>query len=84
MGSEVIEASSLLTITPRQLFRHIQYSIHSSRTPFIWGDPGIGKSAIIKQITELFGYHFEDVRLSQIDSIDLRGLPVKSYFDFKA
>jgi hypothetical protein len=81
MSEEVI-STGLLTVSPKELFRHIQYSIDTKRAPFIWGDPGVGKSAIIKYIALKFGYHFEDVRLSQIDSVDLRGLPTKSYEEF--
>lgn len=81
MSEEVI-SNSLQTITPNELYRHIQYAIDTKRAPFIWGDPGVGKSAIIQYVAKKFGYHFEDVRLSQIDSVDLRGLPTKSYDRF--
>lgn len=42
----------------------------------IWGAPGIGKSSIVKQISELQKIDFVDVRLSQLAPTDLRGLPV--------
>lgn len=49
---------------------------------FIWGKPGIGKSQIIQSVfrsdfdaTKENG-NFVDVRLSQYDSVDLRGVPV--------
>jgi len=80
--SEEVVANNLQTVNPSELYRHIQYAIDTKRAPFIWGDPGIGKSAIIQYVARKFGYHFEDVRLSQIDSVDLRGLPTKSYDRF--
>jgi hypothetical protein len=43
---------------------------------FLWGPPGIGKSAIIREICEENDLDFKDVRLSLLDPIDLRGLPM--------
>lgn len=44
--------------------------------PFVQGKPGIGKSAIIRQIADKLNYvHFLDIRLSQHDSTDLKGIP---------
>lgn len=42
----------------------------------IWGPPGVGKSSIVKQVTEARELFFVDVRLSQLAPTDLRGLPV--------
>lgn len=46
---------------------------------FLWGGPGIGKSAIIRQIVGELGMDpeesFIDLRLTQLDPVDLRGLP---------
>ncbi|KXA99906.1 hypothetical protein AKJ41_04685 [candidate division MSBL1 archaeon SCGC-AAA259O05] len=46
---------------------------------FLWGGPGIGKSAIIRQVVEELGMDpeesFIDLRLTQLDPVDLRGLP---------
>lgn len=47
-----------------------------SITPFIWGKPGIGKSDSIRQICKEMGIDFIDLRLSQLESADLRGIPV--------
>lgn len=45
-------------------------------TPFVWGKPGIGKSQAVKQIADSMGVDFIDLRLSQLESSDLRGIPV--------
>ncbi len=45
-------------------------------TPFIWGKPGIGKSQSVKQIADEYGIDFIDLRLSQLESADIRGIPV--------
>ena len=41
----------------------------------IWGPPGIGKSAIPKQVCEEKQVGFVDMRLAQRDPTDLRGIP---------
>ena len=42
----------------------------------IWGPPGIGKSSIVKEVTQEKEMDFIDLRLSQLSPTDLRGLPV--------
>lgn len=43
---------------------------------YIWGGPGIGKSAVVKQVAEEKGINCIDIRLSLLDPTDLRGIPV--------
>ena len=48
----------------------------NSGTPMmLWGSPGIGKSEAVADYCKAEGIHFEDIRLAQIESIDLRGTP---------
>jgi len=42
----------------------------------IHGSPGNGKSAIVRQCAEDLGIDFIDVRLSQMEPCDIKGLPV--------
>ncbi|MGX1203610.1 AAA family ATPase [Marinobacter sp. MBR-105] len=42
----------------------------------LWGPPGVGKSSIIRDVCEKAGIGFIDIRLSQREPVDLRGLPV--------
>ena len=44
-------------------------------TPFTHGWPGIGKSDILRQIAKKRGISFIDLRLSQLESADVRGIP---------
>jgi MoxR-like ATPase len=44
-------------------------------TPFIWGHRGMGKSSIVKQLAAENGMGFIDMRCSQMEASDLRGLP---------
>ncbi len=51
-------------------------SMIDSKVPvFIWGNPGVGKSSLIKQIAEEKKINFIDLRLSLLDPTDLRGIP---------
>ena len=48
----------------------------SARQPvFVWGGPGIGKSALIRQLAEALKVTLRDVRALLLDPVDLRGLP---------
>jgi MoxR-like ATPase len=42
---------------------------------FIWGGPGIGKSAVVRQLAEDMTVPLHDVRALLLDPVDLRGLP---------
>lgn len=44
--------------------------------PFLWGPPGIGKSQMIKAICKEQDWDLIDLRLSLLNPVDLRGLPV--------
>jgi len=41
-----------------------------------WGHPGIGKSDAVREAGKKMGYNVQDIRLSQIDPTEIRGLPV--------
>ena len=49
--------------------------VKQSITPFIHGAPGVGKSESTYQLAEEMGIGFIDLRLSQLESADLRGIP---------
>ena len=69
---------SIPTLTPSQLIDLLP-TYHAANIPlFLWGSPGIGKSTIIRQYSQNIGAVMVDVRLSQFDPVDLRGLPAPS------
>jgi hypothetical protein len=43
----------------------------------LWGPPGVGKSQIVQQIAISHGADVIDVRLSQMEPSDLRGIPMR-------
>lgn len=81
MGSDthnVVHHSELADIL-REEIKAIQADENSSsKMPpvMVWGAPGVGKSAAIKALAREMGIGLVDVRLPQIESIDIRGLPV--------
>ena len=51
----------------------------SHHTPvMLWGPPGVGKSQIVSQVAENNKVPVIDIRLSQIEPSDLRGIPFRS------
>lgn len=50
----------------------------SHRTPvMLWGPPGVGKSQIVAQVAERHRVQVVDIRLSQMEPSDLRGIPFR-------
>ncbi len=52
---------------------------HGHHTPvMIWGAPGVGKSQIIAQVAAKHDIPLIDIRLSQMEPSDLRGIPFRN------
>ena len=49
--------------------------IAAQQPVFIWGGPGIGKSAVVRQLAEALQMQLRDIRALLLDPVDLRGLP---------
>jgi len=43
---------------------------------FIWGAPGIAKSSVVEQVADEINFKLIDIRLTQMEPTDLRGIPV--------
>jgi hypothetical protein len=53
-------------------------TLQGYHTPvMLWGPPGVGKSQIVAQIGQRHGVPVIDVRLSQMEPSDLRGIPFR-------
>ncbi len=67
---------------PAQLFQILEQEYLSAEqgahTPvMIWGPPGIGKSQLVAQVADKHGTPMIDIRLSQMEPSDLRGIPFR-------
>jgi hypothetical protein len=67
--------SHILRILERE-FTSTESATHAP--VMLWGAPGIGKSQIIAHIAASHGVPLIDVRLSQMEPTDLRGIPFRS------
>ncbi len=68
---------------PSQLFsifeREFIGAKQGSHTPvMVWGPPGIGKSQLVADVAVRHGVPIIDVRLSQMEPSDLRGIPFRT------
>src|SRR5262245_2475448 len=60
------------------LDREFLSAVSGTHTPvMLWGPPGVGKSQIIAGIARSHGVSLIDVRLSQMEPTDLRGIPFR-------
>ena len=60
----------------RFLGREMDAALRGEHTPvMIWGAPGVGKSAIVAQAARAAKLPMIDLRLSQLEASDLRGMP---------
>ena len=58
---------------PAAAARALTHLIKIKQPTFLWGPPGVGKSSIARQVALAYG-QFIDLRLVQLDIIDLRGV----------
>lgn len=68
-------SATLFEATPRKVREWTVDAITSGLVPMIKGSPGIGKSAIMRSISNQFNLHMIDHRLSTSAPEDLSGLP---------
>ncbi|WP_456404032.1 AAA family ATPase [Thiolapillus sp.] len=61
------------------LDREFTSTTEGHHTPvMLWGPPGVGKSQIVAQIAEKHAVPVIDIRLSQMEPSDLRGIPFRT------
>lgn len=64
----------MLALTPPELIE-LLITLPADRTPFLWGPPGIGKSALVRQASELLTLDCVTLLGTQIAPEDLIGVP---------
>lgn len=74
-GSQNAAISATTVVTPTEATDIIRSVIPTGIAIFLWGPPGIAKSQISQAIATEAGIAFIDLRLSQLDPTDLRGIP---------
>lgn len=60
---------------PSEAEQSIRACITVQQPLFMWGQPGVGKSSLIRQVAKALDLELIDLRLSLLDSVDLRGFP---------
>lgn len=63
------------SISTVELYNNIDILLDTDTPLFIHGSPGIGKSYIVADVAKKKNLELVDVRLSQMDPVDLRGVP---------
>lgn len=63
------------SISTSKLSHQLEVLLQTDMPVFIHGSPGIGKSYIVNEIAKTKEWELIDVRLSQLDPVDLRGIP---------
>ncbi|WP_304546444.1 ATP-binding protein [Sulfurimonas microaerophilic] len=58
-----------------ELYKQLELLIQTDTPVFIHGSPGIGKSYIVNELAQKNDLGIRDIRLSQLDAVDLRGIP---------
>ena len=60
---------------PAEVVRTIKNMMKINRPLYLWGPPGLGKSAVVKQAAQEMDCSLIDVRAVLLDPVDLRGVP---------
>jgi len=63
-----------MRITPQEAITHVKTCLFAGLVPMISGDPGVGKSDIVKQVFNAFNLKLIDIRLTQYDPTEMNGL----------
>lgn len=63
-----------IACVPGQLIKLLESLYKLKYAAFIWGEPGVGKSQSVAQFAKEMEMKLEDVRLTQMDAPDLKGL----------
>lgn len=62
-------------VSPSDAGDIIQVLLSAGVPVMLWGSPGIGKSDLVRQIADAAAMPLIDIRVSQLEPVDARGLP---------
>lgn len=71
------------TVTTAQMVKRLVEGYAVKRPVMMWGEPGVGKSAAVYGAGQALGIRVIDMRLVQMDNLDLRGMPYKTVIPLK-
>jgi hypothetical protein len=60
---------------PSQIITALKVALAANQPVMLHGSPGVGKSDVVRQVGADTGHEIIDLRLSQLDPVDLRGVP---------
>lgn len=60
---------------PSQIEKALLTCLQASQPVMIHGSPGVGKSDVVRRVAKTLNLRVIDLRLSQLDPVDLRGVP---------
>lgn len=60
---------------PAQIISAVNLLVDTQLPCMLHGSPGVGKSDVVRQVAKQRGIDIIDLRLSQLDPVDLRGVP---------
>ena len=63
------------SLSPDEMAAALRFSIAADIPAMMWGQPGAGKSSVAAQTSAALSMALSDVRLAQLDPVDLRGIP---------
>ncbi len=67
-----------ISLTPKEIVQFIECSIRANQPIFLWGPPGVAKSALVKKVAKKMGMGLIDFRALMRDVVDLNGIPMAS------
>jgi hypothetical protein len=76
--------SDLFNVTPRQASKMMERAVRSGLVPNLISSPGLGKSSLVRILSDKLNLLLVDHRLSTSDPTDLSGLPFRAPGDTKA
>lgn len=68
---------TMMTMTPKEVRKGMIECFEAGLAPFVTSSPGLGKSALVRQLAKEFKLELIDIRLSQCAPEDLMGLPMR-------
>lgn len=68
-------ASKICQVTPTILMQCLEVCVQARRPAFTWGHPGTAKSDVHRQLAKKLMGFLIDLRASQWDAVDTRGIP---------